>query len=123
VRAPPNPSGRQEVAPSKAVMDTPLDKIMSYEAGRMADEQVIEFFQGLVSSGAAWALPGHYGRVAQRLIECHDEVRRARAAENRHKCELKIFESIRSGYERKYAAISRELERRKQEGNRGGGYT
>ena len=45
------------------------DKIIAYENGEMSQEQVIEFFQELIDTGAAWELQGHYGRTALRLIE------------------------------------------------------
>jgi len=46
-----------------------LDKIMAYEDGRMTREEQIEFFQELIDSGMAWRLQGHYGRVAQSMID------------------------------------------------------
>ena len=46
-----------------------VDKIMAYEAGEMTEDEVIEFFQGLIDSGLCWQLQGHYGRTAQSLIE------------------------------------------------------
>ena len=45
-----------------------VDKIMAYEAGELDDEDIIELFQELVSSGLAWQLQGHYGRTAAALI-------------------------------------------------------
>lgn len=51
-----------------------VDKIMAYESGEMNDEDTVEFFQGLIDSGLAWQLQGHYGRTASALIEaghCH----------------------------------------------------
>ena len=44
-------------------------KFDAYESGGMTEEEEIEFFQELVSSGLAWSLQGHYGRVAMHLIE------------------------------------------------------
>jgi len=46
-----------------------VNDIIAYENGTMDEDQIIEFFQGLIDSGAAWTLQGHYGRVAQSLIE------------------------------------------------------
>jgi hypothetical protein len=70
LKAPPNPNGTgKKVASSKAIVDTSLSKIMAYESGQMPDDEVIEFFQGLVDNGAAWTLAGHYGRTAAALIE------------------------------------------------------
>ena len=46
-----------------------VDKIMDYESGEMTYEEVIEFFQELVDTGAVWHLRGSYGRTAQALIE------------------------------------------------------
>ena len=46
-----------------------IEEIIRYENGEMTDEEVITFFQGLVNTGLAWSLQGHYGRTAQALIE------------------------------------------------------
>ena len=46
-----------------------LNKIVKYEAGLMRDQEFFQFFQQLINSGVAWKLQGHYGRVAQNLIE------------------------------------------------------
>ena len=52
-----------------------LDFITRWEQGECEDDaEVIEGFQALIDSGAAWTLQGSYGRVAMRLIEaghCH----------------------------------------------------
>ena len=48
---------------------TLVDEIIRYENGDMTDEEVIIFFQGLVNTGLAWSLQGHYGRTAEALIE------------------------------------------------------
>ena len=70
LKAPLNPNGdKQEVVPSKAIVDTSLSKIMAYESGQMPDDEVVGFFQELVDSGVAWTLSGHYGRTATALIE------------------------------------------------------
>lgn len=44
-------------------------KVLKYESGLMEEPELVEFFQGLVDTGAAWQLQGSYGRTAQRLIE------------------------------------------------------
>jgi hypothetical protein len=46
-----------------------VSDIMDYESGSMDTERVIEFFQGLVDTGLAWSLQGHYGRTASALIQ------------------------------------------------------
>lgn len=47
-----------------------LDRIISWECGEMeAEEDVLDFFQGLIDSGMAWMLQGSYGRMAATLIE------------------------------------------------------
>ena len=46
-----------------------VDDIMRYEAGTMTEEEVIDFFQGLVDTGMAWRLQGSYGRTAKALID------------------------------------------------------
>lgn len=48
--------------------------IIKYEHGELDYEDAIEMFQGLIDTGLAWRLQGHYGRTAMRLIEdgvCH----------------------------------------------------
>jgi hypothetical protein len=46
-----------------------VDKIVRYENGNMDELETIGFFQELINSGLAWELQGHYGRMAQRLLE------------------------------------------------------
>jgi hypothetical protein len=45
-----------------------VEKIMAYEDGEMTGEEIQDFFQGLIDSGLAWTLQGHYGRTANALI-------------------------------------------------------
>lgn len=44
-------------------------RIIDYEDGVLSDEEVVELFQELINSGLAWQLQGHYGRMANALIE------------------------------------------------------
>lgn len=46
-----------------------IDKIMAFENGDMTEDELVEFFQGLVNTGMAWKLQGTYGRTAAALIE------------------------------------------------------
>ena len=46
-----------------------IEKIGAYENDDMSQDEIITFFQELVDNGAAWKLQGHYGRVADVLIE------------------------------------------------------
>jgi hypothetical protein len=46
-----------------------IDKIIRYEQEGLNHEDTISLFQELVDSGLAWQLQGHYGRVAEALIE------------------------------------------------------
>ena len=45
-----------------------INDIMDYENGDMDFERICKFFQGLIDSGMAWRLQGHYGRMANHLI-------------------------------------------------------
>ena len=44
-------------------------KIIDYESGELSPEETLELFSELVKSGQAWALQGHYGRIAQDFID------------------------------------------------------
>lgn len=46
-----------------------IDKIIQYEQDGLNEDDTIALFQELVDSGLAWQLQGHYGRVAEALIE------------------------------------------------------
>lgn len=46
-----------------------VSRLMAYEEGELDQDQVIDLFQELLSSGLITQLQGHYGRTAQRLID------------------------------------------------------
>jgi hypothetical protein len=46
-----------------------ITDIIDYESGEMDQEDMAEFFQGMINSGVVWQLQGHYGRTAMVLIE------------------------------------------------------
>lgn len=50
-------------------MNGMVDKIIRYENGEMGSDEIVPFFQELISNGMAWNLQGHYGRTATTLIE------------------------------------------------------
>ena len=48
--------------------------IEGFDGQEHTEEEIIEAFQHLIDSGAAWSLQGFYGRTAAHLIEqglCH----------------------------------------------------
>ncbi len=44
-------------------------EVMAYEQGELSGVATIRLFSGLVASGMAWQLQGHYGRTARAFIE------------------------------------------------------
>jgi hypothetical protein len=62
-----NDTGKQpeERRPKKV---SPQD-FVDYEVGGMEQEEIIIFFQKLIDTGMCWSLQGHYGRMAQHLID------------------------------------------------------
>lgn len=46
-----------------------VDKVIRFESGEMNQDEIVEWFQEMVTSGAAWSLQGFYGRTAQTLID------------------------------------------------------
>ena len=48
---------------------TQLSQIMAYEQGDLDEDEIIDLFQNLVSTGVVWTLQGSYGRTAKDLLE------------------------------------------------------
>jgi hypothetical protein len=46
-----------------------VDKIIDYEQDTLDEEEIIDLFQELVTTGVVWSLQGHYGRTAAGLIQ------------------------------------------------------
>ena len=46
-----------------------VEFIRAYEEGELSDDEIIEGFQHLVTSGIAWQLQGSYGRAAAAMLE------------------------------------------------------
>jgi hypothetical protein len=44
-------------------------QIFKYEEDELDGQEIIELFQELINNGYAWKLQGHYGRMAEDLIE------------------------------------------------------
>lgn len=57
------------MAKRKHVPQPSVDDIIRYEQGEMTEAEVVKFFQGLIDSGLAWQLQGHYGRTASALFK------------------------------------------------------
>lgn len=51
------------------ISDSLVEKIISYEQGDMKQEDVINLFQDLITSGLVWKFQGSYGRIATQLID------------------------------------------------------
>jgi hypothetical protein len=49
-------------------MDT-VARIIQYEQGELADEEIIKLFSDLLNSGLVYSLQGHYQRLCQRLLD------------------------------------------------------
>lgn len=47
----------------------PFDKILTYEAHELPNDEAVEMFQQLVDSGTIWQLPDDYLDIAAILIE------------------------------------------------------
>lgn len=43
--------------------------IFDYEDGQLSEDETIELFAHLISTGLAWHLQGSYGRTARSLIQ------------------------------------------------------
>lgn len=50
-------------------MNIEIDAIIRYETGDLSDQETIDLFSQLVTTGYAWTLQGHYGRTAMAMIE------------------------------------------------------
>jgi hypothetical protein len=46
-----------------------IDKIMAYEDGSLTDDQELELYSELISTGQAWTLQGSYGRTAKAYMD------------------------------------------------------
>lgn len=46
-----------------------VDMIIAYESGELPAEDTLKLFAELIKTRQVWTLQGHYGRVAQSLID------------------------------------------------------
>jgi len=46
-----------------------IGMIIAYESGELSDKDTLKLFQHLVDTGEVWHLQGHYGRVANDLLQ------------------------------------------------------
>ena len=46
-----------------------VGNIIAYESGELTDQETLELFSYLISTGLCWTLQGHYGRTAVHLID------------------------------------------------------
>jgi hypothetical protein len=51
------------------MLNVKLSELVSYEAGDLSPEELLDLFQRLVDGGLVHCLQGHYGRTAEALIE------------------------------------------------------
>jgi hypothetical protein len=49
--------------------DDKINLIIAYENDELSEEKTINLFSALIKSGECWGLQGHYGRMANALIE------------------------------------------------------
>lgn len=46
-----------------------IDEIIAYEQGALKNNEIIQLFAKLIKSCMAWKLQGHYGRMANALVQ------------------------------------------------------
>ena len=46
-----------------------IGSIIAYEGGDLDTRDTVKLFAGLIKSGDAWTLQGHYGRMAKSIIK------------------------------------------------------
>lgn len=46
-----------------------VDWLLAYETDELEPVEVFRLFQTLINTGQAWQLQGHYGRMAEHLID------------------------------------------------------
>ena len=50
-------------------MSSSIDLMISYENGKLDEQQTTDFFQSIINTGEVWNLQGSYGRTAKFLID------------------------------------------------------